>query len=365
MAKKKAKKQINKKAKTKLNIHINLIINSILIALLFFGAVFLLTIANNIDVENKQTIGKYKETSDINYNVTLKPNNFYQTATLPMNQVYPAQVIDKININYKYLFETSEATNYKSRYFATATIIINNKDNDDFIEDKQLLERTYQLQNEIYINENNTENYSIEKTFVIDYNAYNNFVINYMNTYNLSIDAYLKVIMYVQTENMLNNETINISKAMEVRIPLAKTPIEITINNPTDQSGSIEEKNNVITNNLFFIILAIIMLITSILLFIQEFRKVLRSDKEQSKFINELNKIITNNSDVIVKIKNKIDLKDSNVIEVETIEALLDVQNELRIPIAYFETKKNKEGYFVIVNGKEIWQYILKIEDDK
>ena len=58
-------------------------------------------------------------------------------------------------------------------------------------------------------------------------------------------------------------------------------------------------------------------------------------------------------------------LKNSNIIEVESINALLDAQNELRIPIAYFETKKNKEGCFVIVNGKEAWQYIFKIEDEK
>lgn len=365
MAKKKIKKQINKKSNTKLNIHTNLIINSILIVILFFGAIFLLSIANNIDVENKKTLGQYKETSGITYDVTLKPNAFYQTTTLPMNQVYPSQLIDKININFDYLFETSKNTDYKSRYFATATIVINHKDNDENVQDKNLLERTYQLQNEIYINEKNAKEYSLTKSFNIDYNVYNNFVINYMNTYNLNVDAYLKVVLYIQTESSMNAESINVSKSMELNIPLAKNPIEISINNPIDQTGLIEEETNVVTNNIFFIIFAIIMLLTSILLFVQEFKKVLKSDKEQSKYINELNKIIANNNDVIVKIKNKIDLKNSNVIEVETIDALLDVQNELRIPIAYFETKKNKEGNFVIVNGKEIWKYVFKLEDDK
>ena len=107
------------------------------------------------------------------------------------------------------------------------------------------------------------------------------------------------------------------------------------------------------------------MLITSILLFIQELKKVMKYDKEQSKYLTELNKILLPNSEVIVKVKNKINLKNSNIIEVESINALLDAQNELRIPIAYFETKKNKEGCFVIVNGKEAWQYIFKIEDEK
>lgn len=366
--KKKQKNKNNKKivAKTKLDVHGKLILNGILIAILFFGAIFMFSIANNIDIENKNVLMSYEDKSDVTYTVSLKSNNFYSTSTLNMNQLYPSAIIDKININYKYDFKTSEQANYSYRYFATATIVINNKDGDDITSnDKLLLTKTYQLLNEINGSEINNDTFNIEKTFSINYSTYNNFVTSYQNTYNIAVDAYLKVTMYVQVEDTYQGNTINVSKAMDVKIPLVSNPIEITINNPDNQTGSIEKETTIVSNNQFFIIFAAIMLIVSILLLIQEITKVIKSDKQQSKYITELNKIISANSEVIVKVKNKINLKDSNIIEVESIDALLDAQNELRIPIAYFEIKRNKEGCFVMVNGKEAWRYIFKIEEDE
>jgi len=365
------RKEINKNKKkpsiekTKLQIHGKLIINTIIATILFFISIYMLNAANNIDVENKNILISYEEKSDITYTVDLKNNKFYSTNKLGMNQQYPSLAIDKININFKYDFKTSEPSNYQYRYFTTATLVINNKSTNNINNNKLLLKRTYQLENEVIGNEINTKEYNLEKMYNIDYNTYNNFVITYKNTYNLSVESYLKVSMYVDIIDTYQNETINRSKTMEVDIPLAVNPTEISVNNSGDIKKDIYNESTLVTNNAFFNIFGILMLISSILLFLQEIRKVIISDKQQSKYINKLNKIISANSEVIVKIKNKINLKNSNLIDVETIDALLDAQNELRIPIAYFETKKNKEGYFVIVNGKQVCRYVLKVEDYK
>ena len=365
---KKKPKKVTKtnKQKTKLDIHGKLVINGILIAILFFGAIFMLSIANNIDIENKNVLMTYEDTSEVTYTVSTKQNSFYQTSTLGMNQIYPAALIDKINISYNYTLNTSEQANYNYRYFATATIVINQNDNDNIpSNDKLLLTRTYQLLNEVTGEEKNKDTFNVTKTFTINYDVYNNFVTSYQNTYNVPVDAYVEVKMYVQVEDTFLKDTINISKAMDVKIPLAINPVEISVNNPDNQVGTISKETTIATNSELFITIAVIMLVVSILLFIQEISKVIKSDKQQSKYIKELNKILTANSEIIVKVKNIINLKDSNIIEVETIEALLDAQNELRIPIAYFETKRNKEGCFVIVNGKEAWRYIFKVEEDE
>ena len=81
--KKKPKKvsKKNNKQKTKLDIHGKLVFNGILIALLFFGAIFMLSIANNIDIENKNVLMTYEDNSEVTYLVTTKQNNFYQTST--------------------------------------------------------------------------------------------------------------------------------------------------------------------------------------------------------------------------------------------------------------------------------------------
>ena len=201
--KKKPKKvsKKNNKQKTKLDIHGKLVFDGILIALLFFGAIFMLSIANNIDIENKNVLMTYEDNSEVTYLVTTKQNNFYQTSTLGMNQIYPAPLMNNINITYKYNLKTSEMTNYNYRYFATATIVINKKDNDEIpSNDKILLTRTYQLLNEVTGDEKNKANFDVEKTLTINYDIYNNFVTSYQNTYNINElnDTYVFLISHAQ-----------------------------------------------------------------------------------------------------------------------------------------------------------------------
>ena len=360
-------KRIKKQEKNRpiLDIHLKLIINGLLIVILFFGSIFLFAIANNIEVESIKQLVSYAEESDITYNVSITPNQYYQTTTLDMNQQYPSSIIDKINIKFNYNFNTSREGDYSYRYFTTATLVANNQNDNSQTENNNLLAKTYQLENEVKGEILSTDEFSLEKEYSIDYKYYNSFITSYRNTYNLSLDANLKVKIYIEVIDNDSETTINNTKTMEVIIPLLSNPVAITLNNPDDVSDTIYQATNQVVSSNFFNIIAIIMLISSILLFIQEVKKVLRSDCEQSQYINKLNKIISNNSEVIVRVKNKINLKNNNIIEVETIEELLDAQNELRIPIAYFETKRNKEGCFVIVNGKEAWRYILKNEDEK
>ena len=49
-----------------------------------------------------------------------------------------------------------------------------------------------------------------------------------------------------------------------------------------------------------------------------------------------------------------------DVIEVDTIEDLIDAHSEVRQPINFYEDKENKKGYFVLTNGNLAWKYVLR-----
>ena len=48
------------------------------------------------------------------------------------------------------------------------------------------------------------------------------------------------------------------------------------------------------------------------------------------------------------------------IIDVKNFDQMLDVEEELRIPIMFFETVKNKEGWFVLVHNDLAYRYVLK-----
>ena len=362
--KKKKKIDIDSTMKTQLDIKGRMLINGIIIVVLFVGSIFMYFIASNVRVENRQAIISYGEKSSISYSVNIKPDNFYPTTVLGMNQQYPANAIDKIKVNYKYTFNTNEKGNYRYRYFATATVIANNRDAVNG-ENPLLLNRSFQLENPTAGVQNENDKYEVEKEYLIDYATYNNFVNKYKNNYGLTINATLKITFYVEVIDEYKDAVINRTRNMDVNIPLASNPIFITITNPQDISETIYDEDSSTVSSTILIVFATIMLIAGVLLLFQEVHKVVKSEKAQSKFISYINKIISANSEVIIKVKNKINLQGHNIIEVESIEQLLDAQNELHIPIAYFEVKRNREGHFVIVNGKEAWRYIYKVEEDK
>ena len=354
-------RKINKKVKLKLRLR--MIIDIILIAILFFGSVFLFIFSNNIEYDISKSIIDYNEKSNIKYSVNLKENNYYPTTKLDMNQTYPALLINNINIDYSYDFNFSKDVDYEYTYYTTATVVINDK-NSTLNSNNLLLEKSYQLE-EVQTGKVKNNQLHLSRNYVLDYATYNNFVNQYRASLGLMVDAKVKVVMYVEVNGKYLKHGIHNIKTMEVDIPLINNSISISTNNPKDISSKITEDNIEITGNTFFMVFSIIMFIISIALFIQEIAGVLRSDKEQSKYIKQLNKIVNANSDVIVRVMNKINLKGHNVMEVDSIDKLLDVQNELRIPIAYYEEIENKKGYFVIVNGSEAWEYKLSSEEER
>ncbi len=350
--------------KTKLDIKGHMVFNAFLICLLFIGAISLLVMATNIQVDSRKSIIDYEENSSVTYDVTVRKNNFYQSNTLGMNQLYPTTIIDKINIHYKYNFKTEQLGDYQYKYFTVADLVINDQDI-NHRQGERLLTRSYQLENTMTGKVIASDNYSLEKDYVIDYATYNTFVNKYRTTYALIVDAYLKVSMHVAIVDECDGKTVELEKVMDVTIPLATNPVKITTNNPKDVKDSVYSESSSMAHSYCFVAFAVLMFIAAILLFVQEFRKVMKSERAQTRYINKLNRILSANNEVIVRVKNKINLANHNIIEVESIEELLDAQNELRIPIAYFETKSNKEGYFVIVNGKEVWRYIFRVEEEK
>jgi len=358
----KFRKPISQAECTKLDIHASLIINGIIIAILFFSAIYLFVMASRIDTKNKKLILAYNDHSDITYEVMLKPNPYYGTSTLGMNQQYPTALIAAVKINYKYNFNASNLMDYTYRYYVVAALEAHNKM--DKSDSNRLFYKEYVIANEIVGNQENSTNYTLNKDFLIDYDIYNNLILKYKNQLNLNVESSLKVTMYIDLVSKYQNEVVKRQRSMEVTIPLITNPISITSNKGEDIQSAIYDEENSIQKNNYYLIFAVIMGLTSILLLIQEFRKVWKSDQEQSKYLKQLNRLIAPNAEVIVKVKNKIDLKQRNIIDVESMSELLDAQSELRIPIAYYETKANKEGYFVIVNGQEIWRYIFKVKDD-
>ena len=71
--------------------------------------------------EKKQTL-KYQENNDIDYNVYLKKNDFFETDHLEKNKTYITSLIDHINVDYKYNIQFDYPVEGEYKYYIYAVV---------------------------------------------------------------------------------------------------------------------------------------------------------------------------------------------------------------------------------------------------
>ena len=172
--------------------------------------------------------------------------------------------------------------------------------------------------------------------------------------YNIPIDASLqinlnvidsslnKTIAFTGLNTNLNTEIIDISKNEENNLQAEILP---------------EGKKKV---SVIYII-AVITAISSLLYAIYEIIKTVRYNLSRKSYYEKaINMILKNYGDIVAELVNPVDLSKLNVIDVKNFDQMLDVEEELRIPIMFYETEKNNRGEFVIVTNEIAYRYILK-----
>lgn len=67
--------------------------------------------------KNKTKSIIYKEDGNVDYNISLSQNDFFESDTLPANNQYISSLINAININFKYNLQMNDMySNYKYKF---------------------------------------------------------------------------------------------------------------------------------------------------------------------------------------------------------------------------------------------------------
>ena len=74
----------------------------------------------------------YTEKSNIDYKVSLKANDFYEEKTLPKDKIYIASLIDKVNIDFNYLFNINDKVDIDFDYSIIGKLTINDTSGKEF-----------------------------------------------------------------------------------------------------------------------------------------------------------------------------------------------------------------------------------------
>lgn len=299
----------------------------------------------------------YNENNSINYKVYLKENDFFEKKYLEENRTYITSLIDYIDIDFNYQVNFSEPVNMEAKYYLIATISANKTN-----EGGTFWSKKYNLTDEINELYKNQKQININQNIKIDYNTYNEILENFKRTYKLSTDGLLNVALIVESNSKSNifTDDIKIESQIDLSIPLLQQSVEVAINKTTNNNNktiNIKKQEKKIKYLIFKIIGLLLMIINIIISII--FIKINKKYRKKHLYEIKLKKILSSYDSIIVTLDEMPNIENLSKIRVKTFNELIDVYNEVRMPINYYE--QEQKSYFFIINESIIWTYTLDI----
>lgn len=332
----------------------------ITLCLLFAFSIVLIYFGKHPLKRSTTPIYSYGSKANIDYKVYLLPNDFYEEKYLGMDKQYTAALIDYVDINLGYLFSGSLKSNIAYTYDVTATIIGEYENTSSG--KSELWTKKYDLLTEQDMNMEDSTYFNINQNIRINYNDYNNVVTSFKEQFKIAIDAYLNVKMTVKYKSDLidTDNSVNDENTIEVNIPLAANTIKISTVNNANNSKSLTKEEMVKENNYMIFggfsllgITTILFIILSVVLF--------KNGKSHYKIT--LNKIMKDYSEIIAEVSGPMDFADKTILEIKNFDDLVDIEEELKSPILYYEIEHNRESWFIITTEEYVYKYILSINN--
>ena len=330
---------------------------NIIIFVIAFSLCLLLA-SKSFEYENTKVI-KFRENNTIDYKVYLKENEFYDTPYLDKGMIYVANLIDKIKLTFDYKFDIDEKVNLDFNYKVLGDLVISSVNGAT-----NFFKKTYTLLDTETAKIDDKNVYNLDKDLEIDYDYYNRLANNFRNQYGVDTNSYLKVYLQVDKTGG-NDDNVNIEDSVtsEITIPLSEKAIEINFNSKdTNLIKSITTDKKLVFDIKIFIVECILFIISAIFL-VKSIKLMIRLNGNKSSYDIILEKILREYDRLIVETTTGIDMNKSHIINIDKFQELLDVRDNLKLPIMYYNIASHQKCYFYIKNNNDVYIYYLKAVD--
>ena len=330
----------------------------VVLLLLSFGLT-LFFILKSFSTINGDAIS-YNEKSNLDYQVYLKENNFYETDHLGKDMLYVANLIDHINVDFDYNFNIDKMVDLDLTYDIVAKLQIT-----DNSEKNLFFEKEYVLQEPVTEKVGNSSSHNIRKSINIDYNYYNALANNFRTSYGLETKSNLFVYFRVRQDNSKYDVKYPIqgNSEMLINIPLSEKAISVKLDyKEVNENKKILATEHLAVTNYFFALLAIICFVGMIYFTIKLVRLIRYVLVKKSNYDKYVSKVLKEYDRLIVETETAPVINDNiNVIKVDKFQELLDVRDNLKLPIKYYVVNKHQKCYFFISHEEEL--YLLTIKE--
>lgn len=324
-----------------------------IIIFLFLVIAGTILLNNSLGFESEKVI-KYSEKSDLDYKVYLVKNDFYEDEYLGKDMLYVANLIDKLLIDFDYKFESEDKENIDFDYSIVGKLAISNPTGT-----KSYFEKTYTLLDKKTINMTNSTGQNIKEQISVDYPYYNSLANSFKNQYGVEADSKLTIYMLINAKNTKDSSFIlDKSSVMSIDVPLSERSVDISMDyKEIDETSNIIKKQKMTIKEIVPLIISVILIGLSLVMMIRAMRNIKMLQKKKSAYDKYVEKILKEYDRLIAESATLISLEDKEVIDIGKFTELLDIHDNLQIPIMYYEVAEHEKCYFYIAHDKLIYLF--------
>lgn len=311
----------------------------------------------NNTIKKKEEIYSYTNEFNYNYDVNLINNKYIDQKTLQMNEVYVTDLIDNIhlNINYDYIGSEASDLEYDYKILGKLQAVYTKDGEEQKVWDKEEVLFDGETQKQM------SDKISIQEPIELNLKDKNKLVTDFEQEMNMTLKTTYMIILQVDVKTKIDDEPVENQYTSAVSIDLGEKTTQIKGENNKDETSYVtktkEENENInIVAISFDTILIIILLIG--LRYIT--RNTVAINKIKNNYRKELNRMLRLCQDKIVKIKDKVDIKQENIVDVKDFGEIIKVSEELFKPILYWESKESTEAWFSVMSNEITYRFIFR-----
>ncbi len=339
------------------NMRIALFVVSII--MLLVGAYYCVT--NSYNGIGVKKLGYNENGNASDYVVKVKESDLVPNGEMDAGMSYVRDNIESIDANFKYNIYFSNLADIRYEYDVVADLYIYGDD------DKLLAPvQTTQIIDKKNINLRNSNKFNLTLPVKINYKEFLAKANDYFTANGVTGTAKVLVTMEVSSivDYQAFNDIVVKNSIVQMEIPLTSQNNQIQIKTTNYNDDDRFERvviGEPTDEKLLYV--GLVMFVLGVVSFIYFVSFVFKTIPKKSKYVLLRDGLLKEFDQKIVNVKEFPVVEGQNIIDCYSFSELLDAQDTLKKPILYNEIVKNQKCIFLIVDGENVFRYVLKEVD--
>ena len=151
---------------------------------------------------------------------------------------------------------------------------------------------------------------------------------------------------------------------MLIQIPLSQRSVSISMDyKDINRNSKLVKSSSITVKNVAFIVVSVVLLLVSFYGLYNVLKLLGLLSNKRSAYDKYIAKMMRQYDRLIVKHYTCPDLSNYNVIKIREFNELLDMRDNLKVPIMFYNVTDHQKSYFYIVNNNDLYLLVLKAVD--